>query len=174
MMEKPNIGTIKQKSKEFDVPFHWALERKKRYIASLLTQTKKQINKNKKLLRKTKKTEERKLLMDGLEKLEKEFGRHRLYLRYLNNPKEDTRAITDEEVEIARNYPIWEFLPEGYKGKGNIRCLFADHEDKHASMQVNTTWLWCHTCQRKMDTLELVMMKTGLDFKSAVKLLARS
>jgi len=168
MSDKPSINTIRDKAIELNVPFKWALEKKKKYIASMLAKIKQNINERKRL------NDELGLKEKTIQSYQKQFNSYQTYLRYLNNPETDTKAITDDEIEIARNYPIHEFLPDEYTGKGNINCLLPGHEDKNASMQTTNNFLWCHTCNKKMDSLDLAMMFHGIDFKSAVKLLARS
>jgi len=171
-MEKPGIETIRDDSISFNVPFAWALKKKQQYISSRMAKIRKQINERKKI--ESGSVLEGQMKDDTVQLLEKEFHGYKTYLGYLANPETDTRALTDNEIEIARNYPVDEFLPEDYRGKGNINCLLPGHEDKNASMQVNRLFLFCHTCNEKMDSLDLTMMYRGIDFKSAVKLLARS
>lgn len=173
-MEKTNINTIRDNTIDFNVPFAWALKKKKLYISSLLGDLRKQINETKQRLRESGSILEKELREDTLKYYENGFNSNRIYLNYLNNPDTDKKFITDVEIEIARNYPIQEFLPENYRGKGNINCLLPGHEDKNASMQTSNNFLWCHTCNKKMDSLDLAMMFHGIDFKSAVKLLTRS
>ena len=171
-MEKPGIDTIRDKSIEFNVPFKWALDKKKKYITSRMAEIRKQINERKKM--KPENILETQLREDTVQRYEKEFNAYKTYLGYLANPETNTEAVTDNEIEIARNYPVYEFLPDDYRGKGNINCLLPGHEDKNASMQTNRYYLWCHTCNKKMDALDLVMLFRRSTFKEAVKLLARS
>lgn len=171
-MEKPGMKTIRDDCISFNVPFAWALKKKKESVSSRMAEIRKQINERKKIDSGT--LLESQMKDDTIQQLEKEFHSYKTYLGYLANPETDTKAITDNEIEIARNYPVHEFLPEDYRRKGNINCLFPGHEDKHASMTVNRLFLFCHTCKEKMDSLDLTMMYRKVDFKSAVKLLARS
>jgi len=171
-MVKPDINTIKNDAANFNVPFAWALKKKQQYISSRMAEIRKQVNERKKI--ESGSILESQMKDDTVQRLEKEFLSYKTYLAYLANPETDTRAITDNEIEIARNYPVNEFLPEDYRGKGNINCLLPGHEDKHASMQINRLFLFCHTCNEKMDSLDLTMMYRKVDFRTAVKLLARS
>ncbi|MFQ5769687.1 MAG: CHC2 zinc finger domain-containing protein [bacterium] len=154
----------------FSVPFDWALKRKKQYIANQMSQIKKQILFRKKF--KPNNINEKQLIQSQIGKLEKEFNSYKNYLNYLNHPEQDKRTLTDEEIEIAKNYPIKEFLPDDYKGKGNVNCPF--HEDKHPSCQVNVTTIYCHTCNKAYNAIDLYRHFNGTDFKTTVKLLARS
>jgi len=170
---KPGIDTIRDNAIEFNVPFAWALKKKQQYISSRMAELRKQINERKKI-DSSGSSLEGQMKDHTVQQLEKEFNSYKTYLGYLANPETDTKAVTDTEIEIARNYSVHEFLPDDYRGKGNINCLLPGHEDKNASMQVNRFFLFCHTCNEKMDSLDLTMLYRGVDFKTAVKLLARS
>lgn len=188
MTDRIGVKTIEKISNEWDIPFAWALRKKKQYIAGRMTEIKKQIAESNKQ-RETSEAISKGQIQTGIEvydidlelelidstikRLQKEFNSYETYLKYLNNPQTDSKAVTDEEIEIARNYPIWEFLPEGY-GKGNINCPSFEHDDKHASAQVNKNFIYCHGCHRKFDALDLTMQQRGMGFIEAVKLLARS
>jgi len=171
-LEKPDINTLKNDSAKFNIPFSRVLKKKQQYISSRMAEIRKQINERKKI--ESGSVLECQMKDDTVQRLEKEFHSYKTYLGYLANPETDTKAVTDNEIEIARNYPVDEFLPDGYRGKGNINCLLPGHEDKHASMTVNRLFLFCHTCKEKMDSLDLTMLYRGVSFKTAVKLLARS
>lgn len=173
-MNKPSVKTIKHNAELFDIPYESAVKKKKQYICGLMEELRKRINGQKQMLEQSKNYDEQGLLKYRIELLEKQFTGHKKYLAYLNNPELDEEVITDEEIEIARNYLVQEFLPEHFRGKENISCLIPGHEDKHASMQVNLTSVFCHTCKKKLDAIDLTMMYKGLDFKSTVRLLARS
>lgn len=170
---RENIETIRDKAIEFRVPYSWALKKRKSYVSSVLGLYRKTINENKALLRVTSGLGAE-LVLDANKYWEKEFGIEKSYLEYLVTPElRRGKRITDNDIEVARGRSVIEFLPQDYAGKGNIKCLFDGHDDKRASMQVNDNFVYCHTCNKKMDVIDLVMMDRGMDFKGAVKYLAR-
>jgi len=170
---RENIETIRDTAIKFNIPYSWALRQKKRYVSSLMGLYRKTINENKTLLRVTSGLGAE-LILDANQYWEKEFGIEKSYLDYLVNPEwRRGKRITDNDIEVARSRSVLEFLPQDYSGKGNIRCLFPSHEDKQASMQVFPNGLFCHGCGGQMDVIDLVMRERGMDFKGAVKYLAR-
>ena len=173
-MTRQSIESIRDTAIEFNVPYSWALKKKKNYISGLMGLCRKIINENKRQLRVTSGVGAE-LVSDANVYWEKEFAIEKSYLEYLVTPErfENTR-VTDYDIEVARSRSVIEFLPQVYAGRGNIKCLFAGHNDKSASMQVNDNFLFCHTCNKQMDAIDLVMMERGMTFKETVKYLSRS
>lgn len=170
---RENIESIRDKAIEFNVPYPWALKQKKNHSALLLRRYRERINEYKKLLL-TSSGLGAELFSGAIKFWEKQFGIEKSYIEYLGTPERfRNKRITDRDIEAARARSLVEFLPEDYPGKGNIRCLFPGHNDKQASMQVFQDGLYCHTCGRQMNVIDLVMMERGMDFKGAVKYLAR-
>ncbi len=170
---RENIETIRDRAIEFNVPYSWALRKKRNHITSLLGIYRQRINENKKLLRSTSGLGAE-LVRSGISAWEKMFNIEKSYLEYLATPERfRKKGITDRDIEVARARAVVDFLPQDYPGKGNIKCLFDGHDDKRASMQVFEDGLFCHGCGGKMDVIDLVMMERGMDFKGAVRYLAR-
>lgn len=171
-MTRENIETIRDRAIEFKVPYSWALRKKRKHITSLLGLYRQRINENKKLLRSTSGLGAE-LVRSGIDAWERMFNIEKSYLEYLAMPEKfREKGITDGMIEVARSRLVADFL-EHYAGKGNIKCLFDGHDDKRASMQVFEDGLFCHGCGGKMDVIDLVMMERGMDFKGAVRYLAR-
>lgn len=170
---RENIEQIRDKSIEMQVPFPWALRKKKNRYTSLLGFYRNQINEQKRLLAATSGLDAE-LVKIGIKRWEKMFDIDKSYLEYLSMPEQfrGKGGITDWDIERARARDPKEFL-QGEHGRGNIRCLFTEHEDKLASMQVFDDGLFCHGCNRQMDTIKLIQVTRGMDFTGAVRYLAR-
>jgi hypothetical protein len=81
-----------------------------------------------------------------------------------------------EQVEIARQYPIYEMakyylLLETSGDKFSALCPF--HNEKHASFFIypETNTFHCFGCQENGDVIKLTMHLHGIDFKEAVRML---
>lgn len=80
-------------------------------------------------------------------------------------------AITDLDIERAREYPIkelWRDLFGDEVKRGNVECPF--HDDNQPSMSVGKYNRYkCFGCDASGDTIGLYMKVNGVDFITAVK-----
>ena len=81
-----------------------------------------------------------------------------------------------EQVEIARQYPIYEMAKyrlslDSCGDKFSALCPF--HNEKHASFYIYTksNTFHCFSCQENGDVIKLTMHLHGVDFKEAVRML---
>jgi CHC2 zinc finger len=77
--------------------------------------------------------------------------------------------VTQEQIQCARSYPISEILGN------NKMALCPFHNDVIPSLSIDPKrGLWhCFACNRSGNVIQLVMRLEGLDFKAAVRKLAR-
>jgi hypothetical protein len=77
--------------------------------------------------------------------------------------------VTKEQIQCARSYPISEILGN------NKMALCPFHNDVIPSLSIDPKrGLWhCFACNRSGNVIQLVMRLEGLDFKAAVRKLAR-
>lgn len=114
-------------------------------------------------------------LLPDLEK----YTRHRARLKRLLtilNPQNLREIATQEALEKARQYPIYEIakhrLVLQVRGnKSSSLCPF--HEEKHASFYIyhETNTFHCFGCQESGDVIKLTMHLYGVSFKEAIQIL---
>ena len=97
-------------------------------------------------------------------------------MQSIDSPSGKKLEHWQEQVEIARQYPIYEMAkcklllnPSG--NKFSSLCPF--HDEKHASFYIytETNTFCCFGCQEKGDVIKLTMHLYGINFKEAVKML---
>lgn len=78
-------------------------------------------------------------------------------------------GITDDDIESARRYPV-DKLIDFSRGKAKAFC----HEDKNPSMFHGTKFnlAICPVCDKKFDSIAILMQRDGVAFKDAVNQLA--
>lgn len=86
------------------------------------------------------------------------------YTKPEREKKPDRRAITDDMIERARQFPYNELLPVV---RGMAVCPF--HGDKNPSFSVKNNFGYCFGCQWKGDPIRFVMEQEGIPFVEAVK-----
>ena len=86
----------------------------------------------------------------------------------LSDRPEKTAKLTAASMERAREYPIEEIIPVR---RGMARCPF--HPDRRPSMSVKNNRYKCFSCGARGDAIDLAMQMDGLQFREAVKRLAR-
>lgn len=89
---------------------------------------------------------------------------------------ESLKDTKQEEIERARQYPIYEItkfrlLLRGCGNKYSALCPF--HEEKHASFYIypETNTYHCFGCQANGDIIKLTMHLYGASFREAIKML---
>ena len=91
--------------------------------------------------------------------------------RYQDNMKSGIvlKGITDEMIGQARNYPI-DSLIEFHYGKATAFC----HDDKRPSLSWHKAKnrATCFPCGKSFSALDVCIERDGMDFISAVKMLA--
>lgn len=73
------------------------------------------------------------------------------------------------DKETAKSVPIEHFLK--FNNAGFAKCVW--HTEKTGSLHKipNTNLVYCFSCQKKGDTIDIVMAVNGCDFPSAIKLI---
>ena len=105
---------------------------------------------------------------------EKEIKKCEYQLEYLKNygkpvPEEKMRNdITPERVARAKEFPITELLDVK---RGTTLCLW--HDDHRPSMKVYPdNHVYCFSCARNADAIDVYMALNGVGFREAVRALA--
>lgn len=96
----------------------------------------------------------------GLKKLESRLKRLVMEVRICNGK---VFGITPEKIAKAREFPITELIEH----KNYIaNCPF--HSDKTPSLNIRNNFYFCHGCGAKGDTIDFMIKKFNVDFKTAV------
>lgn len=98
-------------------------------------------------------------LIDGREK-------NLLRLRRLQNTKKGGGGLTDSDIIHAKEYPIDELIEFKH---GMAKCLW--HEERTASMHyyTRTNSVYCFSCKKAGDAIDVYQVLNSCDFISAVK-----
>jgi hypothetical protein len=86
---------------------------------------------------------------------------------YLSQDKSD--KLTAADIERARTQPIEDILE--VNKRGFAKCI--NHDDKNASLYCRNNFAYCFSCGFTGDVIALVMKIENLNFREAVKYLAR-
>ena len=106
----------------------------------------------------------RELILLDMKEIRHEIKKLNGKIGYLENP--GSGEITDEMIEVAREYPIEEVLPnEVFRNK--TRCF--NHDDDNPSVAIYNNRIHCFACNMGWDSIAVVMQVEGLEFKEAVK-----
>jgi len=70
------------------------------------------------------------------------------------------------DLERAKQRPITDYID--FKG-GFARCIF--HTEKTASMKLYNNHIYCFSCQRKGDVIDVVMELQGVDLPTAIRII---
>ena len=86
-------------------------------------------------------------------------------LRAIKKVTVTKQEITDDMIEMARAYPVSRLI-EFSHGKAKAWC----HEDKNPSMYHATrgNFACCPVCDKKFDSIAVLMDRDGMTFKAAV------
>ena len=111
-------------------------------------------------------------LREGYEREIKKYQWQLNYIENLGKPVDEKKAgsgVTEEQVYRAKQVPITELLQ--FK-RGTTLCIF--HDDKRPSLKYypKDNHVFCFSCQRSADSIDLYMTLNGCDFKEAVRRLA--
>lgn len=107
-----------------------------------------------------------------ISRLEKKVKNYKRMVAFYNPvpPRENENKITDQDIEIARDYPIIELLPELPK-RGFVHCPF--HLEKSPSCKVFPDHIHCFGCGKHLDSIGYLMETQGKTFIDSVKYLCR-
>lgn len=107
----------------------------------------------------------------GYEKELKKYQYQVSYIDNLRNPQPQpkrTDPITPERVERARAYPIEDLLEIK---RGTTLCIF--HDDHKPSLKIYPdNHVYCFSCMRRADVIDIYMALNGCGFQEAVRKLA--
>jgi hypothetical protein len=103
--------------------------------------------------------------------IERKLARLRRLQDIIDGKPAPKGMLPDDMVEAARAVPITDIIGEPVR---HNLCLCPMHEDHSPSMRVYTEQnrAWCYVCDNGGDSIQLYMLITGSDFKTAVKELA--
>ena len=106
-----------------------------------------------------------------LQEVERKLARLRRLQNIIDGKPAPKGMLPDDMIEAARAVPITDIIGEPVRR--NL-CLCPMHEDHSPSMRVYTEQnrAWCYVCDNGGDSIQLYMLITGSDFKTAVKELA--
>jgi len=78
-------------------------------------------------------------------------------------------SITDVDIECAKATPIRSLITVRKDGKA--KCLW--HDDKNPSMHVYPDHVYCFSCARHGDAIDVTMAQQNISFIEAVKVLTK-
>ena len=106
-----------------------------------------------------------------LQEVERKLARLRRLQNIIDGKPAPKGMLPDDMIEAARAVPITDIIGEPVRR--NL-CLCPMHEDHSPSMRVYTEQnrAWCYVCDNGGDSIQLYLLITGSDFKTAVKELA--
>jgi hypothetical protein len=106
-------------------------------------------------------------VINSLEKKIKVYAR---MLAILNPKQSNNEIITERDIDVARNYPIADLLPELPK-RGFIICPF--HKEKTPSCKVFTDHIHCFGCGKHINSIGYLMETQNKTFIDSVKFLCQ-
>lgn len=108
----------------------------------------------------------------AISNLEVKLKNYKRMVAFLNpvSTRTKEKQITDQDIEIARSYPIVELLSEPPK-RGYIYCQF--HSEKTPSCKVFPTHIHCFGCGKHLDSIGYLMETQGKTFINSVKYLCQ-
>jgi len=110
------------------------------------------------------------LFLDPLRKGKEETIKRNVFrLSMLKTPtKTVLGGVTDRDIEVARIYPINQFIKFNKYGKGRcIWCQDKDGDDMHYYRKENK--VYCYGCQKGGDAIDVYMTLFNTSFIDAVK-----
>ena len=88
--------------------------------------------------------------------------------------KRNSRGVTQEQIQKAKEYPIAHFLDVREGFPGNIKCPFHDDRNPSAHVYWKRNTLHCFgECSRTYDAIDLYQLRSGGDFLDAVRTLSK-
>lgn len=159
---------IKDQAKLTGVPFKWALAQRRGFVQAQLAHCRDLIRDEHDS---NPETELEKRLR--AKHIQEYVGRVKYWEWQLTklNPEwnKSGKHINRETIARAKAYPIGDLLPEPPR-KYMAKCPF--HADSSPSGYIKGNFLYCFSCQKGWDTIELLMDLKGLTFRDAVMELA--
>ncbi len=91
------------------------------------------------------------------------------YIENLKNPEAAPKGDPVDDLRIARakSFPIRDLLEVK---RGVTLCLW--HDDHRPSMKVYDDHVYCFSCNKNADAIDIYMALNGCDFRTAVRALA--
>lgn len=96
-------------------------------------------------------------------------------LQYMSIGKVNKGSITQEQIDIAKSVPIEDVINNPLKRSGrNFVTLCPLHGEKTPSCHIytETNRFWCFGCNKGGNPIDVLTIRDGLDFKSAVSQLS--
>lgn len=103
----------------------------------------------------------------GLQELDKQLSHLRCLQNTIDNKPTSSGLLPDELIDAARNIPVTDVVGEPTLGN---RCICPLHDDHHPSMQLymKDNRAWCFACQKGGDPIQLQILISDCDFRTAV------
>jgi hypothetical protein len=104
--------------------------------------------------------------------LEKQIKQLQDELYYQSHPIEGRGLLPDALIEKAKQFPIHELIE--FDQQGQALCF--NHKEKTPSLHLNIRNNICHcfgACQKNFDSVDVLMLRDGKNFRDAVQQLAR-
>lgn len=159
---------IKDQAKVQNVPFKWALEQRRSFVNAQLEHYRYKIRCEHE--QSLESHLEKRLRAKHIETYVKQVKYWEWQLTKLNpDYNKSGKHIDRETIAAAKAYPIGNLLPEPPR-KYMVKCPF--HADSIPSGYIRGNFLYCFSCQKGWDTIELLMDLHGLTFRDAVMELA--
>ena len=156
----------------FGVPRDWALGRKKTYHEGQISILRDDIVKVEQSMAGLD-TASLTYSWERIDAIELQVAKHIQLLHLLDNPGCLRSALTEAEIQSAKDYPIEQLLPNPIVRKNKTLCF--NHDEKTPSMHINfapRNDVHCFgACNKTWDSIGLVMQIHGLDFPGAVRFL---
>jgi hypothetical protein len=116
-------------------------------------------------------------LGQDLATIDRKIARLNRQLRVIKGIPVKTGQLTDDMIEAARDVPVESLMEQQFRRSGqNLTglCPFPEHDEKTPSFHIyrNENRGWCFGCNQGGDSIKIVMLIHGYDFKEAVLLLS--
>jgi CHC2 zinc finger len=96
-------------------------------------------------------------------------------LQYIASGKVHKGSITQEQIDVAKSVPIEDVINSPLKRSGrNFVTLCPLHDEKTPSCHIytETNRFWCFGCNKGGNPIDVLTIRDGLDFKTAVSQLS--
>jgi len=99
---------------------------------------------------------------------QKAYNQYKIILHAMKPGKKKLKGVQEMDIARARNYPIENLLK--FNNTGKAYCIF--HNDTGIpNMHKYGNTVYCFSCNRKADVIDIYMEQNGVDFIKAVNFL---
>jgi DNA primase len=159
-----DYNSVRRDANMTGVDFDWALNKRKDFVNAEIEKLRDKIRKLYDLKDQTEL--EKKLTLENIHTAVKEIKTWTWELSKLSPDWDKNKLhLDDHEIQAAKSFPIENLLPNPVRIH-MTKCPF--HEESTASGYTKGNFLYCFSCNRGWDTIQLVMELHGLSFRDAV------